>query len=367
MKHSSKGKVTTMLLGITAAFMLSACSGDQATESSPVKEPIQPPAVEQPVETPPAAEEQPEANSAFTAPLTGQGLEQPSDRRPLAVMMNNAPAARPQSGLSQADLVYEVLAEGGITRLIAIYQSQTGIEKIGPVRSIRPYLIDIGESYDGVLVHAGGSPEAYTIIQRQKKQDLDEIGSAGAYFWRTTDRKAPHNLYTSEEKLREAVLKHSYPQESEVPEYDFLDAAAPADDAEGEPAIRVDLTFLLGSYNVGYTYDEETGTYKRSINNQPHIDKNNNAVLEAANVVVLSAEHKVLDEVGRLAVNLEQGGEAMLFRKGKVIKGEWSRKQGDVIRFLKDGKEVPFYPGTTYFNIVPSSPSFASHVTISNP
>ena len=83
-------------------------------------------------------------------------------------MVNNAPAARPQSGLSAADIIIEVLAEGGITRFIAIFQSEGGAESVGPIRSIRPYLIELGESYDGVLIHAGGSPEAYSILQNSR-------------------------------------------------------------------------------------------------------------------------------------------------------------------------------------------------------
>ncbi|WP_082112184.1 DUF3048 C-terminal domain-containing protein [Paenibacillus sp. DMB20] len=103
------------------------------------------------------------------------------------------------------------------------------------------------------------------------------------------------------------------------------------------------------------------------MNGEPHIDLNDNSVLEAANVVVLGADHKVLDDVGRLAVNVELGGKAMLFQRGKVIQGQWVRAAGDVIRFVKDGKEVPFYPGTTYFNIVPNSPAFDTHISITNP
>ncbi|NMO97438.1 DUF3048 domain-containing protein [Paenibacillus lemnae] len=370
--NRKKAALRSALLSLAAAMLLSACSGDKAAEAPAVTEPVPapPPAVEEPVEAPP--EEEKEVTAAEAAPLTGLAVEEASKRRPLAVMINNAPAARPQSGLSKADIVYEVLAEGGITRLIAIYQSQTGIETIGPVRSIRPYLINIGESFGGVLVHAGGSPEAYSIIKNQSKQDLDEIGSAGSYFWRSRDRKAPHNLYTSEENLRQAVAKHNYPQEIDIPAFTFVednkaDRDAELIDIDIEPATRVDIHFLLKSYSVGYTYDDSSQTYKRSINNQPHIDLNDRSVLEAANVVVLGADHRVLDDVGRLSIDLQRGGEAMLFQRGQVIRGEWIHKSGDVIRFVKDGKEVPFYPGTTYFNVVPNSPPFESHITISNP
>lgn len=389
-------------MAIAAVLALSACGG------KPQAEPVEGPEVHSPVQPP--AEDVPEPAAPepapYTAPLTGLAVEAPVTQRPLAVMINNAPAARPQSGLSQADIIYEVLAEGGITRLIGIFQSQAGIEKIGPIRSIRPYLIRLGESYGGVLVHAGGSPEAYSIIQKQGKQDLDEIGNAGAFFWRSKDRKAPHNLYSSDEKLRQAAAKMGYDQQVQVPQYSFLaeepaggtrgtdgtegtnstdgtpssggtadgtegaNAASEAGSqtgASGEAAGKVDITFLLNSYVVSYEYDEDLNTYKRSINGSPHVDLNNNEQLEAANVIVLGADHKVLDDIGRLAVDIEAGGEAMLFQRGEVIRGQWVRAANDAIRFVKDGAEVALVPGTTYFNIVPNSPSFESHVSISNP
>lgn len=375
MLNRNKSVWRTSIVSITAVLMLSACGGEKKEA-----EPIVPPEVQAPIESP--KDEQPvEQTTEFTAPLTGMPLEEASNRRPLAVMVNNAPAARPQSGLSQADIVYEVLAEGGITRLIGIFQSQTDIEKIGPIRSIRPYLIDIGESYGGVLVHAGGSPEAYSIIKKQGKQDLDEIGSAGAYFWRDKDRKAPHNLYSSDEKLRQGADKHKFSDEVKIPQYIFIkeetvetgdteeatNQVSNPDPQTGEPAAKVDITFLLKNYVVGYTYDQETKLYQRSMNGEPHIDLNDKSVLTAANVIVLGANHKVLDDVGRISVDIHSGGEAMLFQQGKVIRGQWARSSGDAIRFVKDGKEVPLVAGTTYFNIVPNSPGFETHVTISNP
>ncbi|MFH0071226.1 DUF3048 domain-containing protein, partial [Peribacillus sp. NPDC056705] len=346
----------TGLLAVSAVIALSACNGDKQAEVSPPSE------VEAPIEAP-TEEPQDNASLPYTAPLTGLPIEEPVTQRPLAIMINNAPAARPQSGLGQADIVYEVLAEGGITRFIGIYQSQSGIEKIGPIRSIRPYLINLGESYGGVLVHAGGSPEAYSIIQSQRKHDLDEIGNAGAYFFRASDRKAPHNLYASDEKLREAAAKHNYNTEVTVPQYTFYPESVAVSgeeaggsgtdsDAAGEAATNVDIKFLLDSYVVGYVYDASTNTYKRSMNGSPHIDPNDNVQLEAANVIVLGADHKVLDDVGRLAVNVEAGGEAMLFQRGQVIRGQWVRAAGDAIRFVKDGQEVQLVPGKTYFNIV---------------
>ncbi|SDF52573.1 Protein of unknown function [Fontibacillus panacisegetis] len=302
------------------------------------------------------------APPAYTSPLSGKPLDEPITQRPLAVMINNAPAARPQSGLNEADIVYEVLAEGGVTRLIAIFHSGEKVAKIGPIRSIRPYMIDLGESYHGVLVHAGASNDAYAIIQRQHKEDLDEITNAGSFFWRDKSRKAPHNLYSNVEKLVEGALKRNYVMEdTAVPAYTFRDENDPV---EGDIANSVEIKFQLSNYLVTYEYDATTKLYKRYINGKPHTDLDTQEPITAANVVVLGADHKVLDDVGRLEVNLETGGEAILFQRGKMIRGQWVRKSDDVIRFIKDNKEIPFYPGTTYFNVVPNNPDFDSHIKV---
>ncbi|WP_150274784.1 DUF3048 domain-containing protein [Paenibacillus tepidiphilus] len=358
-RHSSR-----LMAGIAlAAVLLSACGGnDAATVLAPTSVP--PTASPEPA---PEATPAPSADQAL-GPVSGlTGLPVQGELpRPLAVMINNAPAARPQSGVSEADVLYEVLAEGGITRLIGIFQSQTGVVKIGPIRSIRPYLIDLGESFGAVTVHAGGSPAAYAILQSQRKDDLDEIGNAGAYFWRDKERKAPHNLYSNDAKLREGADKLGYADSAEVPPFTFADPDYVP--LEGEPAAAFDVKFLLQSYTVGYTYDDVKRTYARSVNGKPHLDLNNGDPVEAANVIVLGTEHKVLDDVGRLSVDVELGGEAMLFQRGNKIEGRWSRQPGDMIRFVKaDGTEAQMYPGITHILIVPVSPSFESHVEVTLP
>ncbi|OAB44638.1 DUF3048 domain-containing protein [Paenibacillus antarcticus] len=349
-------KLLQVLSILFMAFILSSCSNAKL-EAEPPPEPT--PLVEE--EKPPVDPVTP--ISQYVAPLTGLPIEAPSNVRPLAVMVNNAPAARPQSGLSKADMVYEVLAEGGITRLVAIFQSHSEAVTIGPIRSIRPYLIELGGLYQGLLVHAGGSPEAYSIIQKQKKEDLDEIGKAGAYFWRDKSRKAPHNLYSDTDKLHEGANKLKYEQEVAIPTYPFH---TENEIIAGEHASKVDITFLLKNYVVSYDYDDSKQVYKRSINNMPHVDLTNNMQLEAANVIVMGADHKVLDDVGRLSVDINLGGEALIFQQGKLVKGNWIHSKDDVIRFVKDDKEIPLVPGTTYINIVPNDPNFESHVKVSN-
>ncbi|WP_249435911.1 DUF3048 domain-containing protein [Paenibacillus sp. Marseille-Q4541] len=320
------------------------------------------------VETPPEPLDPPkgeiEPGNAYTAPLTGMKVEEPAEKRPVAVMINNAPAARPQSGLSQADQIYEVLAEGGITRLIAIFQSEGTTETVGPIRSIRPYLIEIGESYGSILAHAGGSPAAYSILQNQDKPYLDEISNAGPYYFRSKDRKAPHNLYSSLDQLREAAAKRGYSEENNSPVYSYLDEGV---QVEGEEAASFDITYMNSSYQVSYDYDDSTHQYLRSVGGKEDVDADNGQRIAASNIIVLSTAHKVLDDVGRLSVDTTSGGEAMLFQQGKVTQGQWSKKAGDIVRITKDGEELPLVPGKTFFSIVTNVPPLKEHVKIHTP
>jgi hypothetical protein len=350
-----KGKRSILLMLMVCVVLLSACSSKE--QAQPVTPTPNNTGEESQINTP----ETP-LPTTYLNPLTGISMTQESKRRPIAVMVNNAPQARPQTGLNSADIMYEVLAEGGITRLIAIYQSADVVTKIGPVRSIRPYMIELGESYHGVLAHAGGSTDAYAILQQQKKADLDEISNAGKFFWRDKSRKAPHNLYTSLEKLIDGATYRKYDMEDqEIPTYKFQDETA---EVQGDYAKQFDVQFQLKKYVVSYSYDEASRTYKRSINNAPHQDADTKEQLSATNVIVLGADHKTLDDVGRLSINLDLGGDAMLFQHGKAIKGTWIRKVDDVIRFVKDNAEVPLYPGKTHFLIVPNNPDFNSHIKI---
>ena len=355
MKSLKWNKAASAASLLILAISLVACQNKEAAQ------PPEPESVPAPVEE--QQETQEPAAPLFTAPLTGLPVEEAVTQRPLAVMINNAPAARPQSGLSSADIIIEVLAEGGITRFIAIFQSQGGAETVGPVRSIRPYLIELGESYDGVLVHAGGSPDAYSILQKQQKQHMDEISNSGPYFWRSSDRKAPHNLYTSADKLREGADIKGYSHDTEPPVYIYNEEGSTS---KGEPAAQFDIHYLLDSYRVTYDYDEVSGRYMRLVNGKPDQDQDNGEQIGAANIIVAGADHKVLDNVGRLSVNVEQGGEAMLFQKGKMVRGQWMKKPGDIIRFVQDGKEAALVPGQTFISIVPNQPDFASHIEVQN-
>ncbi|SDE08347.1 Protein of unknown function [Paenibacillus sp. UNCCL117] len=381
MKEDKRSGSRTMvvLLACLLAWAAAGCSPDGAPAATvPEQEPGG--GTVQPV-TPVIPAPKPEP--AYAAPLTGMKIPSPNEVRPVMVVVNNAPQARPQSGLSQADLLFEVLAEGEITRLIAFYQSRSTTDPVGPVRSIRPYFISLGKGYGAVQVHAGGSPDGYETIRRQKIENLDEITNAGTYFWREKSRKAPHNLYTSIDSARQGADKRGFPgQGNAEPVYSFLqtpEAAAASTSAGtttagttttgaavglgGVDASRIDITFLLKSYLVSYEYDQTTSSYKRFIDKAPHIDLNNGEALQAANVIVMGAEHRVLDREGRRDVKLTGSGPALLFQQGKAITIEWRREQeNSPVRWYEQGREVALVPGQTHVMIVPKTPTFEEHV-----
>lgn len=341
------------ILAAGAIFSMAACSGGS-------KEPLASNASAAPIPTesaPSSPASSPEP--AYTAPLTGLPVDHEITNRPFAVMINNLAPARPQSGLTQADTVWELLAEGGITRLVAVFQSKEFTDPIGPVRSIRPYFIEVGEFYGGVLVHAGASNDAFAILRGQHKQDLDEITNAGAFFWRDKTRKAPHNLYTNLEKLRAGAAHLKYPDTASVPALSF--SSAP-DLTGAAPASEVNIQFELKSYKVSYTYDAAKGLYDRFINGKPHVDKNNDEQLTASNLVVLAAKTTAYDDYGRLEVDLNGGGDAVMMQQGKAITAKW-RRDGNMIRIEKDGKELPFVPGVTYYHVVPNRAALSNYVT----
>jgi hypothetical protein len=326
------------------AVLLTACgSKNKIAENDPEPEPI-----EQEVEPSPVEPEAEEPPLPYTYPLTGIGTEQEAKDRPVAVMVENSPKARPQSGLDQADIVYEILAEGEITRFVAVYQSKSP-EVIGPVRSIRPYFVEIGAALDAYVVHAGWSPDAMALIRKLKLAHFDQVYGDHAYYWRDKSRKAPHNLYTSVDKIREGAADKQYRETWNEIRLNFLKEDQTA---EGEAAAEVTIPYLSG-YKVSYRYDETLGAYLRSMAGEPHVDKETGETLIAYNVLICKTSHKVLDDAGRRAVDVHGPGEGYLLQQGKIREVTWQLKDG-LIRAFADGEELPLVPGTTWIQIVPT-------------
>lgn len=283
-------------------------------------------------------------------PLTGERTDQVTDDRILSVMVNNHPKARPQSGLSQADIVYEVLAEGQITRFLALFQSDIP-DTIGPVRSARPYYFQIADGYDAVYTYHGAST---AINQKVANSGIDYLDGAlydnnGWLFDRSTDRVAPHNSYLLTEGLAQAMERKSYETTKEV-------EALPFDESQnlaGTPVNEVAISYGANT-NVRFTYDQEEGQFLRSSDGEPTMDRSNDERVSVDNVWIIEADHRIIDDVGRRDIDLTSGGDGYLLQDGKMKEVQWKNVEGRLLPF-KNNEPLAFTPGQTWVNIIPGN------------
>jgi hypothetical protein len=261
-------------------------------------------------------------------------------------MVNNHWKARPQSGLHKADIVYEVLAEGELTRLLAIFQSEMP-EKIGPVRSARDYYIELSQGYNAMFVAHGYSPEAKQILKSGTVDNINGMDYDGTLFNRADFRKPPHNSYITSENIKKGMEKVGADQTDKLDMLPFLTKSSSAN-IVGKDARGVTITYP-GGETVSYTYNENKKTYARSSDNEPTIDRETETPITLSNVFIVEAVHRVIDDAGRREINLTSGGDAILLQNGVAKEIKWKNENG---RILPDGGA--FIPGKTWINIVPS-------------
>ncbi|MGV3467419.1 MAG: DUF3048 domain-containing protein [Heyndrickxia sp.] len=293
-----------------------------------------------------------ESTPKYTYPLTGIEAKESPENRTVAVMINNYPAARPQSGIAEADIVYEVLAEGDITRFLAIYQSEQP-KRIGPVRSARDYFINLAKGYGSLYIAHGYSPEAYEMLSSGYIDNINGMQYDGTLFKRSSDRKPPHNSYISYDNiLKGAKLKH-YEMNTPPNSLDFMKADETAE-VTGQDAKNIMISYSHNSlFNVEYKYDADTEKYKRFSGGEQTADLDSKRPVLLDNLFIVRTEHKVIDEKGRRDINLTSGGKAYLFQKGKYREVEWRNVDGRILPF-ENGEKIKFVPGKTWINIVPN-------------
>jgi hypothetical protein len=260
----------------------------------------------------------------------------------------------PQSGYNEADVVYEALAEGGITRTLAIFQSKTSNE-IGPVRSARPYFIDWLSELKAIFVHVGGSIDAFDAISAYKVPDLNQF-NYGSYFWRSAARVAPHNVYTTTEKLTAAAKSAKY--ETTLPEIKWYSFKKDLDPKERPISQKVTVNFSYPMFTVTWNYDSKTNDYLRAIAGVPAKDKNTGIQVRAKNVIVQyetvgygttrAGEQKV--DIGTIT-----SGTGVLIQDGKAVNIKWQKTSRENLTKITDesGNEIQLNPGQTWIEIVP--------------
>lgn len=350
-----------MLLVVTfiVSMLLLGCNNDKKVTT--IEEPIldEKEVIEKEPDEEVAEEEIVVPKFPHTYPLTGIGTDENTNHRVIGVMIENSKSARPQSGLYKADLVYEVLSEGTITRLLAFYHSEQP-ELIGPVRSARDYYINLNNGYNALYVSAGGSPGAFDMINSGKVDHLSGLTYDGTYFHRSKARKAPHNMYTSYENLIKVAERIGYSTTDDVPILPFTEKE---NTLSGIEAKEVEIDYGSSTNNVKYKFEPETGRYLRYIGGEQSIDLEDKQPVVADNVFIVETSHRVVDSVGRREVNLLSGGNALLFQNGQVQKVEWKNVDGRLLPF-SEGKSIGFIPGKTWINLIPTSPGIEKSIKI---
>ena len=293
----------------------------------------------------------------YTNPLTGEGQLEQQVNRPYAVVINNIKAALPHHGVSQADIIYEMLAEGGITRCLAIFTDISDVEKLGSVRSARTYFIDLAKAYDAVLVHAGGSEYAYEEFSTSGWPHIDGIQASSKYFYRDQARLSKgvareHTLFTTGEDVIKAAEAKKIKLTRDSIDYGFTFS----EDVKlgGDTANKVTLNFTKKRDTV-MTYNPDTGLYEGYQQGGDYIDGNTGEVMTFKNVIVLYA--RTSSDGYRMFADLIGTGNGYFACNGEMVSIKWSRKSAKepFVYTLGDGTPIELGIGTTYVGILPTS------------
>ncbi|HEY0964852.1 MAG TPA: DUF3048 domain-containing protein [Candidatus Saccharimonadales bacterium] len=288
----------------------------------------------------------------YYAPLTGLKVSDKSDAtKPVtAIIIENSPDARPQSGIKQAEIVYEAIAEGGITRFMALYQ-QNKPNLIGPVRSIRPYYVDWYAPYDASMAHVGGSAKALKMIRSGDYRDLDQFFNDSTY-WRATDRYAPHNVYTNFKRLDKLNKAKKYTS-SQPKVFERTDE----EPAKKPNTKRISIHISSPLFDSSYSYDAGHNRYIRSQAGAQHKDREKGVITPKVVIVLKVDEETVIEETARQSIKTIGKGDAVIFQNGTAIKATWQRSSRiDQLKFIdKAGEEIKLARGQTWITAIDKS------------
>ena len=317
---------------------------------------------------PPAATATPEPTpyNGPVNPLTGEPADaETAALRPVAVMLNNLKEALPQLGQSQADIIYEVVAEGGITRMLGVYQSVEEVGMIGSIRSARPYYIELALGHDALFVHAGGSDPAYSDLRSWGVDNFDAVrgpylGSSpeSNMMWRDADRRKENGYEHSVVATGDSILTYLPEDLRREHEEGYETGLTFADDgtpAGGSPASVMTVPF--SNYKTGtFVYDEDQGVYLVEEYGAPYVDGNTGEQVAVTNVIVVQTRCRYTgDSLGHMDVDVVGEGEGWFACGGAAIPIRWSKsdRESPMTYTTQDGQPLALGRGKTYVNIVP--------------
>lgn len=296
----------------------------------------------------------------YPAVLDGVMTDQESaSRHPLGIIVENHPDARPQSGVNSASIVYEAIAEGGITRYLAIYSTNEA-EKVGPVRSVRTYYVDWAHGYDAYLAHVGGNYDALQKIPKDKIYDLDQFRYSSPYHREySAGLASEHTMYTSTTKLRSQAATNKYDTANNFTILKFKDD--PTTDAEKAllPASQeAAIDFSTAQFKVKFVYDKTTNSYKRFLAGKADVDSMTKEQITAKNIIVMTVKRQptvtAINEQGYNMTTIGEG-KAKIFLDGKTIDGTWKKTSAEDRELFYDetGKEIVFNRGKFWISVIP--------------
>lgn len=285
-------------------------------------------------------------------------VDEDSKTRPIAVMINNNHVAWPHAGLNDAYLAYEILAEGGITRIMALFKDKD-TEKIGSVRSARPYYLDYALENDAIYVHYGWSDKAKSDISSLGVDNINGL-TASSVFWRDSslNKATEHTVFTSMKKINEYSKEHGYDRDTDK---DLLlnYSVDEIDLSKREDAIKADTVFMKYSYytTTSYEYDSEKKVYKRYMSDTPHVDAVTGDQYTFKNIIITPIETHTYDSYGRLELDNIGSGECYFITLGYAIPITWSKdsRSSQTVYKNMDGEEIKVNDGNTFIQITPPS------------
>ena len=273
--------------------------------------------------------------------------------RPIAVMIDNHNGAWPQAGLNQAYMVYEIIVEGGETRLMALFKG-VDVDKIGPVRSARHYFIDYAMENDAIYTHFGQSPQAQSDLKKYDIDDINGIAEDGTTFWRVKDKYVPHNAVTNTEKLLQSAKNKKYRTTSEEESVlNYVTDEINLEDGETADIIKIPHSTLQ---TVKYEYDQEQKVYKRYARNKEQLDWDTDKTVTTKNIIITFCDNYTLtdsENKGRQGLKNIGTFDGYYITNGKAIKIKCIKEARDKKTIYQDlnGDEIKVNDGNTFVNI----------------
>ena len=293
--------------------------------------------------------------------LTGEWIDESlENQRPICIMINNIIDAMPQSGISQADITYEMMVEGGITRYLCVFKDYSDIEKLGPVRSARPYYVRMAQNLGGIYTHYGWSNKAHEVIAHEYVANLNGVsGESSIVFYRDSSRYEPHNVYTNTEMLNAGIDYMGYGREYDGTYSKTLNFYLEDTELSGSNTANKVTVAFSDYYTPWFEYDSETKLYRRFQYGEAQIDDQTGEQLAYKNVVVMTANYYEIGD-GLYDIEWSDGGEGYHITNGKYIPITWKYDGINVRYYDEAGNSLKLNPGQSFVDVIPKSTGYVT-------